>query len=62
MRYYHHLSKMARLSPAHACLIEISTHPAVAQNVVDQWSNVQVPPPPEFKKVTIEPKSTALLI
>jgi nicotinamidase-related amidase len=36
--------------------------PASAQNIIDQWSDVRVPPPPELKKVTIDPKSTALLV
>src|SRR5215472_16962375 len=36
--------------------------PAFAQSIIDEWSNVQVPPPPELKRVTIDPKSTALMV
>jgi hypothetical protein len=28
---------------------------------VDEWTSVQVPPPPELKRVAINPKTTALL-
>jgi hypothetical protein len=45
-----------------ACLIGFVAHHAVAQNIVDQWFKVQVPPTLELKKVTIEPKSTARLV
>jgi nicotinamidase-related amidase len=45
-----------------ACLTGAEACPAFAQNIIDQWSSVQVPPPPELKKVTIDPKSTALLV
>jgi nicotinamidase-related amidase len=44
-----------------ACLIAVAA-PACAQNIIDQWSEVRVPPPPELKKVTIDPGSTALLV
>ena len=36
--------------------------PAFAQSIIDEWSKVQVPPPPELKRVTIDPKSTALMV
>ena len=35
---------------------------AAAQTIVDEWSAVKVPPPPELKAVTIDPKVSALLI
>jgi hypothetical protein len=35
---------------------------ASAQSIIDQWSAVPVPPPPKLEKVTIDPKSTALLV
>lgn len=35
---------------------------ASAQTIVDEWANVKVPPPPELKPVTIDPKVTALLM
>jgi nicotinamidase-related amidase len=33
-----------------------------AQTIVDEWAAVKAPPPPELKAVTIDPKTTALLI
>ena len=35
---------------------------ASAQTIVDEWANVKPPPPPELKPVTIDPKTTALLM
>jgi len=35
---------------------------ASAQTIVDEWSNVKAPPPPALKPVTVEPKTTALLM
>ena len=36
--------------------------PATAQTIVDEWSSVKVPPPPELKPVTLDPKTTAILV
>jgi nicotinamidase-related amidase len=33
-----------------------------AQNVLDEWSEVKIPPPPELKQVNIKPSTTALLL
>jgi nicotinamidase-related amidase len=33
-----------------------------AQTVVDEWSGVKIPPPPELKQVNIKPDTTALLL
>jgi nicotinamidase-related amidase len=33
-----------------------------AATVIDDWANVKVPPPPELKSVTLDPKSSALLL
>lgn len=35
---------------------------AQAQTVIDEWTSVKVPPPPELKEVMIDPRQTALLI
>ena len=35
---------------------------ALAQTIVDEWASVKVPPAPELKRVTIDPKVTALLV
>jgi nicotinamidase-related amidase len=36
--------------------------PASAQTIVDDWAAVKAPPAPELKAVTIDPKTTALLM
>lgn len=35
---------------------------ASAQTIVDEWASVRVPPAPELKAVTVDPKTTALLM
>ena len=36
--------------------------PASAQTIIDEWSTVQAPKPPELKPVTIEAQGSALLV
>ena len=36
--------------------------PVMAQGVIDEWAHVQVPPPPPLVKVTLDAKTTALLV
>lgn len=36
--------------------------PAQAANIVDEWASVKAPPAPALKPVTVEPKTTALLM
>lgn len=36
--------------------------PARAATVIDEWASVKAPPPPELKAVTVDPKTTALLM
>lgn len=35
---------------------------AAAQTIVDEWPNVKAPPAPALKPVTVDPKTTALLM
>ena len=35
---------------------------ASAQTIIDEWASVKAPPPPVLKPVTIDPKTTALLM
>ena len=35
---------------------------SVAQTVVDDWNNIKTPPAPTLKPVTLDPKTTALLV
>ena len=36
--------------------------PAQAGNIVDEWASVKAPPAPALKPVTVDPKTTALLM
>lgn len=36
--------------------------PAPAQTIINEWSNIKAPPAPELKAVTVDPKTTALLM
>jgi nicotinamidase-related amidase len=33
-----------------------------AATIIDEWSSVKVPPPPKLERVTVDPKTTALLL
>ncbi|MDQ5984946.1 MAG: hypothetical protein CSYNP_00644 [Syntrophus sp. SKADARSKE-3] len=44
------------------CALVLFCNAASAQNIIDQWSTVKTPSPPELKSVTIDPKVTALLL
>ena len=35
---------------------------AQAADIIDEWANVKMPPAPELKAVTVDPKTTALLM
>lgn len=60
--------KASRHSIAGSALLALAmTQPALlatasAQTVVEEWQSVKPPPPPELKPVTLDPKSTALLM
>jgi nicotinamidase-related amidase len=36
--------------------------PAPAQSIIDEWNSVKAPSAPELKSVTVDPKTTALLV
>ena len=36
--------------------------PAFAGNVIDDWASIKTPPAPQLKAVTVDPKTTALLM
>ena len=35
---------------------------AVASDIIDEWANVKTPAAPEIKAVTVDPKTTALMM
>jgi nicotinamidase-related amidase len=46
-----------------ACLAVAGTPlSSAAQTIVDEWNTVKAPPAPELKRVTIDPKGSALLV
>ena len=38
------------------------TAPTLAQTIIDEWSNIKAAPAPALKAVSVEPKTTALLV
>jgi len=56
------LSIIPPLAALLAVLIYAAPAPAPAQTIIDEWSSIKVPPAPELKTVTVEPKTTALLV
>jgi nicotinamidase-related amidase len=50
------------LIAAAAALVTVLALPAQAANIVDEWASVKAPPPPELKPVTVDAKTTALLM
>jgi nicotinamidase-related amidase len=52
----------AVLFAALASAVALPAPAAQAQTIIDEWASVKVPPPPELKPVTVDPKTTALLM
>lgn len=40
----------------------VSATPAPAETIVDSWTSIKAPPAPELKPVTLDPKTTALMV
>jgi nicotinamidase-related amidase len=40
----------------------VCTEPLLAQTIIDEWQGVKAPPAPQLKSVTLDPKTTALLV
>jgi nicotinamidase-related amidase len=57
------MSPLRQLLPIAAfALVLGSPVPAPAQTIINEWPSIKVPPVPELKAVTIDPKTTALLM
>ena len=54
--------KYLRSVLASAFLIVMAAALAPAQTIIDEWAAVQAPKPPELKPVTLDAKTTALLV
>ncbi len=55
-----HLTRM--LSSAVLVMALAYAVPAPAQTIIDEWSSVKAPPAPTLQSVTIDPKSTAVMV
>ncbi|MBX6329776.1 MAG: isochorismatase family protein [Pseudolabrys sp.] len=53
---------MRRELIAAALAAMIPALPALASDIVEEWAGVKAPPPPQLKPVTVDPKTTALLM
>ena len=56
------LSKWALFMIAIGVFLGLGIVGASAQTIIDEWSAVQAPKPPELKSVTVDSKTTALLV
>jgi isochorismate hydrolase len=55
--------RMRRLWPLAAVAVVLAyVAPASAQTIIDEWQSIQAPPAPTLKAVTVDPKTTALLV
>ena len=45
-----------------AAAVGMAAAPAFAGNVIDDWASIKTPPAPQLKAVTVDPKTTALLM
>ena len=53
----HHLLPFAALAT-----VSVYAAPSLAQTIIDEWSSVTAPPAPVLTAVTVDPKTTALLM
>ncbi|MGD0419175.1 MAG: isochorismatase family protein [Xanthobacteraceae bacterium] len=53
---------MSVLLAALVAPLALSAAPTRAQNIIDEWASVKAPAAPAFKPVTVNPKTTALLM
>ena len=61
------MAKSLRRSTIKAALLGLMALPmlaaaAPAQTVIDHWTSIKLPPAPQLKPVTVDPKTTALLM
>jgi nicotinamidase-related amidase len=57
------MRRFRQLSLFAVCMLVLASPvPSSAQTIIDEWSSVKAPPAPELKGVTIDPKTTALLM
>jgi nicotinamidase-related amidase len=54
--------RIAGVAPALVLAMGLLACPAAAQTIIEEWATVKAPPPPQLKPVTIDAKTTALLL
>jgi nicotinamidase-related amidase len=59
---FRHKSLPSLIALLVACFVGPLGRFAIAEDIIDDWADVQVPPPPELKKVKVDPTTTALLV
>jgi len=50
------------IAAATAAFMTVLALPTHAANIIDEWASVKAPPPPALKPVTVDAKTTALLL
>jgi hypothetical protein len=56
------MNRLANTSCAAAIVAAFVPAPVLAGDITAEWANVTPPPAPELKQVTVDPKTTALLV
>lgn len=54
--------KRILLAAATAVALTVAAGSASAASIIDEWASVKAPPAPALKPVTVDPKTTALLV
>lgn len=54
--------ELVLLAFALTAALGLAATPARAANIIDEWASVKAPPAPALKPVTVDPKTTALLM
>lgn len=58
----HKFTRRNLLPLATLAAVLVYAAPAPAQTIIDDWANIKAPPAPQLKSVTLDPKTTALLV
>jgi nicotinamidase-related amidase len=57
------MNRLRHLLPLTAlAAVFVYAAPAPAQTIIDEWASVKAPPAPQLKSVTLDPKTTSLLL
>ncbi|MGH7000250.1 MAG: hypothetical protein ACREEA_01940 [Stellaceae bacterium] len=45
-----------------AAFVAIAAPARAQQTIIDEWATIKTPPAPDLKQITVDPKTTALLL